>query len=167
MKNTVAFTHYPSPIGKLRLRAIDKGMLAVDHVCQQETTGENWINDATHSILKHAIQELDEYFSSNRWEFTVPLAPKGTAFQQEVWGVLQTIPYGETRSYSEVAQIIGQPSAVRAVGAANGRNPLSIFIPCHRVIGKNGKLTGYAGGMQMKQWLLAHETLGSAYPTKK
>ena len=100
------------------------------------------------------IAEVDEYFALERTEFTVPLAPEGTPFQHEVWKALRAIPFGETRSYLDVANAIGKPKAVRAVGAANGRNPLGIIVPCHRVIGADGSLTGYAGGMERKKFLL-------------
>ena len=151
------YTYYQSPIGKLRLRANDEGLLAVDHTCQQEHHDPHWVHDKHQSILQRAITELNEYFEKSRITFTIPLEPQGTPFQQQVWQQLQTIPYGQTYSYSDIASAINQPRAVRAVGAANGRNPLSIFIPCHRVIGKNGKLTGYAGGMQTKKFLLDFE----------
>ncbi|MFK7910800.1 MAG: methylated-DNA--[protein]-cysteine S-methyltransferase [Akkermansiaceae bacterium] len=150
----ISYTHISSPIGELRLRASEHGLLAVDHVCQQVQTDKNWVKNEDHSILKNAAQELAEYFLRKRHEFSIPLAPEGTPFQQEVWKALQTIPYGQTCTYSEIAQIIRKPKAVRAAGAANGKNPLSIFVPCHRVIGKNGKLTGYAGGIKIKQFLL-------------
>ena len=105
-------------------------------------------------LLDHAIAEVDEYFALERTEFTVPLAPEGTPFQHEVWKALRAIPFGETRSYLDVANAIGKPKAVRAVAAANGRNPLGIIVPCHRVIGADGSLTGYAGGMERKKFLL-------------
>lgn len=102
-------------------------------------------------------RELEEYFAGTRRTFAVPLAPKGTPFQQAVWHALLDIPYGDTVSYGELAARIGRPGAVRAVGAANGANPIPVIIPCHRVIGSDGKLTGYGGGIERKQWLLAHE----------
>lgn len=118
-----------------------------------------WFVDAPESderdeVLDRAIEEVDEYFARKRTEFTMPLAPEGTPFQHEVWKALRAIPFGETRSYSDVANAIGKPKAVRAVGAANGRNPLGIIVPCHRVIGADGSLTGYAGGMERKKFLL-------------
>ncbi len=108
-------------------------------------------------LLERVADQLAEYFAGNRKEFDVPLAPKGTPFQQLVWNALLDIPYGEVRSYGEQAKAIGRPAASRAVGAANGRNPISIIVPCHRVIGANGTLTGYGGGLPLKQWLLEHE----------
>ena len=103
------------------------------------------------------MTELGEYFDGNRKAFDVPLDPQGTEFQQQVWQALLEIPYGQMASYAEVASAINKPKAVRAVGAANGRNPISILVPCHRVIGSNGSLTGYAGGLPRKQWLLQLE----------
>lgn len=105
-------------------------------------------------LLDRAIEEVDEYFAGKRTEFSIPLAAEGTPFQREVWNALRAIPFGETRSYADVAQAIGKPRAVRAVGAANGKNPLGIVVPCHRVIGADGSLTGYAGGMSRKKFLL-------------
>jgi methylated-DNA-[protein]-cysteine S-methyltransferase len=108
-------------------------------------------------MLVEAARQLNEYFAGERRTFTVVLDPQGTAFQKRVWDALLTIPFGETRSYAQIAQQIGEPTAYRAVGAANGRNPLSIIAPCHRVIGTNGALTGFAGGLATKQKLLALE----------
>lgn len=105
-------------------------------------------------LIKEAKEQLDEYFVGNRRDFNLPLKASGTEFQEKVWKALQEIPYGETRSYSEIAEAIGNPKASRAVGLANNRNPISIFIPCHRVIGKNGKLVGYGGGLHIKELLL-------------
>lgn len=104
-----------------------------------------------------AKQQLSEYFTGQRQHFDVPLVPQGTPFQQEVWHQLSQIPFGECRSYADIARAINRPKAVRAVGAANGRNSLPIFVPCHRVIGSNGTLTGFAGGLDMKAWLLKLE----------
>jgi methylated-DNA-[protein]-cysteine S-methyltransferase len=108
-------------------------------------------------VLARTAAQLAEYFAGTRRDFDLPLAGSGTAFQQIVWRGLVAIPYGETRSYGELARAIGNPTASRAVGAANGRNPISIVVPCHRVIGSSGELTGYGGGMDAKRWLLAHE----------
>ena len=105
-------------------------------------------------LLDRAIDEVDEYFAGKRMAFGIPLAPEGTPFQHDVWNALLAIPFGETRSYMDVARTIGKPRAVRAVCAANGRNPLGIVVPCHRVIGADGSLTGYAGGMERKKFLL-------------
>ncbi|MGH8116310.1 MAG: methylated-DNA--[protein]-cysteine S-methyltransferase [Rhodanobacteraceae bacterium] len=107
--------------------------------------------------LRSARRQFEEYFAGTRQQFELPLHPSGTPFQLEVWGALLTIPYGETASYADIARHIGRPRAVRAVGAANGANPLSIVVPCHRVIGSHGDLVGYGGGLPIKRWLLAHE----------
>lgn len=109
------------------------------------------------AMLERAQRELDAYFDGSLRNFTVPLAPAGTPFQQNVWRVLREIPYAKTRSYGEQAHVLGQPAAVRAVARANGDNPIAIIIPCHRIIGADGKLTGYGGGLWRKQWLLDHE----------
>ena len=107
--------------------------------------------------MVQAKAQLSEYFAGTRQEFTLPLSPKGTPFQQKVWAALQTIPYGQTRSYGEIARQIGSPKAARAVGMANHHNPIAILIPCHRVVGQNGALTGYAGGLERKKALLQLE----------
>ena len=114
--------------------------------------------------LAQAIDELRRYFAGERLQFLCPLDLHGTAFQVAVWQALTRIPYGEICSYSEIAQAIGQPKAVRAVGAANGANPIAIIVPCHRVVGSNGALTGYGGGLPTKAWLLALEGMSSAKP---
>lgn len=114
------------------------------------------------AVLLAAEQQLKEYFAGTRHQFELELDFTGTAFQKQVWQALLTIPFGETRSYSQIAQQIGNPKAVRAVGAANGRNPISIIAPCHRVIGASGGLTGFAGGLEAKQYLLALEGAGQA-----
>ena len=108
-------------------------------------------------MLTECARQLDAFFSGNRRDFDLPLAPGGTAFQQQVWRALADIPYGELRSYRDIARVIGRPKAMRAVGAANGRNPIPIVVPCHRVIGSNGSLTGFAGGLEAKRVLLALE----------
>lgn len=113
-------------------------------------------------LLDHAASQLAEYFAGRRHEFSLGLALRGTGFQRLVWESLLRIPYGETRSYGELARSLGRPSAFRAVGAANGRNPLAIIVPCHRLIGSNGDLTGYGGGLPAKRWLLDHERDGAA-----
>ncbi|MFZ9041721.1 MAG: methylated-DNA--[protein]-cysteine S-methyltransferase [Ilumatobacteraceae bacterium] len=110
-----------------------------------------------HPVLGSALLQLDEYFAGFRTEFDLPLDPTGTAFQREVWAVLRTVPYGETISYGEQASRLGDRNKSRAVGAANGRNPIPIVVPCHRVVGSDGRLTGFAGGLAAKAWLLDHE----------
>ena len=145
----IYYTHHQTPIGQIRLRANDEGLMALDHTNQQSNLAPTWTKNPDHPVLQLAITELDEYFAGNRQTFQTPLNPQGTAFQLSVWQALTTVPFGETVSYSHIANVIHQTKAVRAVGAANGRNPLSIFIPCHRIIGKNGALTGYAGGLNV------------------
>jgi methylated-DNA-[protein]-cysteine S-methyltransferase len=120
------------------------------------TTG-GWAEDATVAPLSAAVRQLTEYFSGARCEFDLPLRLHGTTFQTRVWHKLTEIPYGQTWSYGQLARRIDQPSASRAVGLANGRNPIAILVPCHRVIGADGSLTGYGGGIERKRWLLAHE----------
>jgi methylated-DNA-[protein]-cysteine S-methyltransferase len=109
------------------------------------------------AVLQRTAAQLDEYFAGARRDFDLPLAPRGTTFQTDVWRALARIPFGETCSYGDLARAIGRPAASRAVGAANGANPIAIILPCHRVIGSNGTLTGYGGGLPMKRWLLDHE----------
>ena len=111
----------------------------------------------SHPMLEQTEAELAEYFDGDRTEFSVPLAPAGTDFQRGAWVALRRIPFGETRSYGEQAKAIGRPTAVRAVAKANGDNPIAIIVPCHRVVGSDGKLTGYAGGLHRKRFLLDHE----------
>ena len=116
--------------------------------------------EEAHPLLERCIRELEEYFQGERRNFTLPLAPGGTPFQQTVWSALLTIPYGEVRSYGQIAAQIGNPKAARAVGMANHNNPIPILIPCHRVIGAGGTLVGYAGGLEIKRQLLALEGIG-------
>ncbi len=146
-----------SPIGPLTVVERDGGLAAVymaehAHAPDVEGLGER-VDDA----LPEATRQLQEYFAGERTEFDLPLNPAGTEFQRQVWAVLSTIPYGETWTYGELAAALGRPSAARAVGMANGRNPISIVVPCHRVVGSSGKLTGYAGGVERKDFLLRLE----------
>lgn len=149
----------PSPVGVLTLVARDDRLAAV--LWEQERANRvrlgELLRDDEHPLLQQTALQLGEYFAGQRRHFELKLDFAGTAFQREVWAALLTIPFGETRSYGDIARQIGKPSAVRAVGAANGRNPLSIIAPCHRVIGASGSLTGFAGGLQAKQFLLALE----------
>ena len=119
------------------------------------TPPEDWTESPRD--FQNVIIQLQEWLQGRRFEFDVEIAPEGTAFQQTVWAELQSIPYGETATYGDLAERIGNPPASRAVGAANGKNPISIIIPCHRVIGSSGQLVGYGGGLNVKQWLLLHE----------
>lgn len=154
-----AFTLMQSPVGTLTLVARGNRLAAV--LWQEER--ENRVRlgelqrDDEHPLLQETARQLGEYFAGQRQRFELDLDFVGTQFQRQVWAALLTIPFGETRSYSEIARQIGNPSAVRAVGAANGRNPISIIAPCHRVIGASGSLTGFAGGLPAKQLLLALE----------
>ena len=136
-----------TPIGKILLCADDAGICALRFHALQDEESDN-------PLLLQAEQELTEYFAGRRRRFSVPLSIHGTDFQRKVWQALAEIPYGTTAGYADIAQRIGNPRACRAVGMANHVNPLPIFLPCHRVVGKNGKLTGYAGGLEMKTLLL-------------
>ncbi|EEN99938.1 methylated-DNA--[protein]-cysteine S-methyltransferase [Vibrio cholerae] len=151
------FTDYSSPLGPMTLQANSQGLLGVWFATQ--TTQPEHLGDYVKEcpILNKTIRQLDEYFSGQRTQFELPLAASGTAFQQSVWHALCKIPYGEIWSYQQLAEAIGNPKAVRAVGLANGKNPISIIVPCHRVVGKNGQLTGYAGGLERKAFLLELE----------
>ena len=144
----------PSPIGPLTLVEEDGALAAVRFHPDLPRDAASFALPSTTPLLRQAAAELQEYFAGQRRQFTVPLAPKGTPFQQKVWKALQEIPYGETRSYKEIAIAAGNEKACRAVGMANNRNPLPIFIPCHRVVGSDGKLVGYAGGLDVKTFLL-------------
>ena len=148
-----------SPVGTLTLVATDDGLAAI--LWEDDPPGRVRLDvereDPRHPVLVEAERQLAEYFDGRRTEFSVKLDPAGTDFQRKVWDALRSIPFGETRSYGQIAKQIGRPTAVRAVGAANGKNPLSIVAPCHRVIGSTGKLTGFAGGLDVKARLLAME----------
>lgn len=150
-----------SPIGLLTLMEQDGALTEVRF--GKKATGEAMRETA---LLLQAAQELDEYFQGRRQTFSVPLAPKGTPFQRKCWDALCAIPYGETRTYGQQAACIGHPKACRAVGMGNHRNPLPIFIPCHRVVGANGTLTGYAGGLAIKEYLLTLERMNRHDPAQ-
>lgn len=157
---THTYTLHPSPVGDIFLARTNAG---ITHIVFQEgthpfTPEPDWIHDP--AAFDDITSQLDAYFAGERQDFDLPLAPEGTPFQLTVWQALQSIPYGQTISYSELAQEIGRPTASRAVGAANGRNPLPIVIPCHRVIGQDGSLTGYGGGLRFKKALLSLEKNG-------
>jgi methylated-DNA-[protein]-cysteine S-methyltransferase len=153
----VWYDDIPPPIGQLRLVADTHGLREVwfETGRHQKAPAAHWVRDA--GRLAFARRQLDEYFAGTRQVFELPLHPVGTPFQLAVWRALAKIPYGTTTSYGEMARRIGQPQAVRAVGAANGRNPLPIVLPCHRVIGSDGSLTGFGGGLPTKRFLLAME----------
>ncbi len=148
-------TYTDTPIGRLQIRASDEGLTVVTFMEPDSTVLPE--NKPRHPTLQAAIKQLQEYFDSERKVFDLPLAPTGTEFQQKVWQALAGIPWGATISYLKIAEQLGSKLTIRAVGGANGKNPIAIIIPCHRVIGADGKLTGYAGGLWRKQWLLEHE----------
>lgn len=156
---TYSYKTMKSPVGELKLVASDKGLAAI----LWENDDPNRVRlgtpqkDNNHPVLLETEKQLKDYFAGNLKKFSLKLDFKGTDFQKKVWKALLTIPFGETRSYADIAEQVGSPKAVRAVGAANGKNPISIIAPCHRVIGKNGKLTGFAGGLENKSCLLELE----------
>lgn len=153
------YTYVNSPIGRLLLHSDGTALtgLYMDVASRPPRGLGDSVEDASSGPLPATIRQLDEYFAGVRRAFDLPLRLHGTEFQQRVWNVLMEIPYGVTWSYGELAKRIDQPTASRAVGLANGRNPISILVPCHRVIGADGSLTGYGGGLERKQWLLVHE----------
>ncbi|MBW8745226.1 MAG: methylated-DNA--[protein]-cysteine S-methyltransferase [Sphingomonas sp.] len=155
----LVFKHVPSPVGRLKLVAGDAGLVAIlwegDNPDRVRLGAISERRD--HSVLAETERQLGDYFAGRRQSFDLRLDFRGTNFQKAVWQALLTIPFGETRTYGEIARQIGCPSASRAVGAANGRNPISIVAPCHRVLGSNGALTGFAGGLTAKRHLLDHE----------
>ncbi|MBU2896647.1 methylated-DNA--[protein]-cysteine S-methyltransferase [Vibrio hepatarius] len=151
------YTTFDSPLGLMTIQVNDLGLLGVWFETQTTQPQDLGKKDPKHPILILTIKQLREYFSQCRNTFELPLAASGTVFQQQVWQALTTIPFGETWSYQQLAESIGNPRAVRAVGLANGKNPISVIVPCHRVIGKKGKLTGYAGGLDRKAALLKLE----------
>ena len=150
---TISTISIKSPLGTLRLYGSADELVGLYLPAQAAPDAPRRATPA----LDVAAAQLAEYFAGKRRQFDLPLAPRGTGFQQVVWRALAQIPFGATQSYGELARSIGRPSASRAVGAANGRNPISIVVPCHRVIAGSGALTGYAGGVAAKQWLLEHE----------
>jgi methylated-DNA-[protein]-cysteine S-methyltransferase len=176
MNETITRTvrHVNSPLGRLRLVAENGALAALwlpvhrgvpvelpeTPARASERAGASEGAGANECVLAEAARQLAEYFDGNRIDFDLPLAPGGTPFQRAVWTELARIPFGETRAYVDLARAIGRPTASRAVGAANGQNPLSIVVPCHRVVGRDGRLHGYAGGEDAKRWLLEHEAPG-------
>ena len=165
---TLYWSSISSPRGACAILATEGGICWLGTPGAPLATGLKWVQrkidfasvreDASIEPLRQAVGQLERYFAGERVQFTCPLDLRGTPFQLKVWNALTRIPYGETRSYAEIAQEIEHPSAVRAVGAANGANPVAIIVPCHRVIGSDGALTGYGGGLPTKAWLLALET---------
>jgi methylated-DNA-[protein]-cysteine S-methyltransferase len=155
---TTTCTTIDSPVGPLLLAASDAGLHAIGFPAAKHPArrGPDW-REGAHPLLHEAKRQLGEYFDGRRRAFDLPLAPAGTDFQRQVWQALATIPYGATISYAQLAARVGNPRAMRAVGAANGRNPLPIVLPCHRVIGADGSLTGFGGGLDTKRFLLELE----------
>ena len=155
----LVYMYMDSPVGALKLVAHDQALVAVmwDNEDHKRVRLAELIKNIQHPMLLKVKQQLEQYFAGQRQRFDLPLDFQGTDFQQQVWQALLTIPYGETRSYKDIALQIGNEKAVRAVGAANGRNPISIIAPCHRVIGSGGALVGFAGGLDKKQILLSLE----------
>jgi methylated-DNA-[protein]-cysteine S-methyltransferase len=158
---------FASPIGQLLAIANDQGIVALHMLGSKNGPGETQYGrrDPHAKLLCTLQKQLDEYFAGERQVFDLPLAPIGTVFQLQVWRALLEIPFGETRSYGQQANAIARPKAVRAVGAANGRNPIAVIVPCHRVIGGDGTLTGYAGGLSKKEFLLRLERRVSGVST--
>ena len=155
-KSSLLGREIDSPVGKLTLLASEKGLAGIHF---ENRYHDSW-EQGQSSFLDQAESEMQQYFAEERTKFEVSLDPQGTDFQRSVWNELSKIPYGVVVSYLDIAKGIRNPKAVRAVGLANGANPISIIIPCHRVIGANGKLTGYGGGLERKQKLLKHEKAG-------
>jgi methylated-DNA-[protein]-cysteine S-methyltransferase len=160
MERAMVYKRMASPVGMLTLVATDNGLAAI--LWENDRPGRVKLNVGAevddHPVLVETERQLEEYFAGRRKQFALTLDLSGTAFQRRVWNALLAIPFGETRSYGRIASEIGNPSAVRAVGAANGRNPVSIVVPCHRVVGSTGALTGFAGGLDIKAHLLAFES---------
>ena len=157
----LSFMEMASPVGQLKLVATETALVAVlwENENPNRVRLAELIENVQHPILLETQKQLNEYFTGQRQIFDLPLDFEGTEFQQKVWQALLTIPFGETRSYKQIAEQIGNVKAVRAVGAANGKNPISIIAPCHRVVGANGKLVGFAGGLDNKDILLKIEKL--------
>lgn len=159
---SLSFKLVISPIGTLKLVTGDEGLVGVlwEKDRPRRVNLPDLVENPAHPLLLRTEKELNEYFSRSRKSFTVPLDMRGTCFQKQVWEALLGIPFGETRTYGQLAKQLGNPKATRAVGAANGRNPIAIIVPCHRVIGFSGKLTGFAGGLDAKDHLLKLEGRG-------
>ncbi|CDF57399.1 methylated-DNA--[protein]-cysteine S-methyltransferase [Thermobrachium celere] len=148
--SSIYISFYDSPIGLIKISANERAIVSLDFVYKKSKEKEN-------EIIKACKKQLDEYFKGTRKEFDIDIEIEGTEFQKMVWRELKKIPYGQKRSYKDIAIAIGNEKAVRAIGGANNKNKIAIIIPCHRVVGSDGSLTGYAGGLWRKQWLLEHE----------
>jgi len=161
MTDTLTSCVHDSPVGPLTLIAHETALVAVlwpdERDGRVRLASEPRVVDAHHPVLAEAVRQLSEYFAGDRRDFELGLDPQGTDFQRDVWWSLADIPFGETSTYGRQAELIGRPRAVRAVGSANGRNPLSIVLPCHRIVAADGGLAGFAGGLETKRWLLDHE----------
>ena len=159
-QTTYSYKTMKSPVGVLKLVAGERGLAAIlwENDDPKRVRLGPLVEDNNHPVLLKAERQLNDYFAGKLKKFSLKFDFAGTKFQKEVWQALARIPFGETRSYGEIAREIGRPKAVRAVGAANGKNPISIIVPCHRVIGSNGKLTGFAGGLKTKAFLLKTES---------
>jgi methylated-DNA-[protein]-cysteine S-methyltransferase len=156
---TTSYDYYDSPHGRMLLVADEKAITSVSFIGQKYAprVQGDWQRDARHTPIRQAKRELAEYFGGKRKRFSVRLAPKGTAFQRAVWKAIAQVAFGKTIAYAELARRAGRPRGARAAGAATGRNPIGIIVPCHRIVGSNGSLTGYAGGLAKKRALLALE----------
>lgn len=151
---------FDAPFGRLDLVASDAGLrylMFADEAHPKPLAGLDIRPGATHRVLEDAVRQLDEYFAGRRRQFEIDLDLRGTQFQVSAWKALALVPFGRTASYAEQAASIGRPKATRAIGAANGRNPVAVVLPCHRIVGSDGSLTGFGGGLHVKQWLLDHE----------
>ena len=164
MSTTVYFSHIDSPLGPLFVRGDGQFVTGLYLPNHKHWAGPDASWQLADELFVAVRDQLAEYFAGQRQQFDVPLKLAGTPFQQRVWQELARIPFATTINYAELARRVGQPSASRAVGNANGRNPISIIVPCHRVIGASGKLTGYAGGVERKKWLLDHEARDFCQP---
>lgn len=151
------YVYYASPIGTIQIHEANNVIVGVDFIDHSDTNIHQTSSEQVSSVLAQCVIQLDEYFKGKRITFSVPIFQEGTPFQCSVWNALKSIPYGETRSYLDISTQIHNPKAVRAVGVTNSNNRLAIIVPCHRVIGKNGNMVGYASGIWRKEWLLAHE----------
>lgn len=159
MKQDIYTKFINTPIGWLQLTSTKEALLAINFAEEESEYSKTQV-----TVLTETSTQLQEYFAGNRKIFDIKLSPEGTDFQQRVWKLVKLIEYGKTASYLDIAKLSGSEKNTRAVGLANGRNPIPIIIPCHRIVGSNGKLTGYAGGLERKRWLLHHELTHSANP---
>jgi len=156
------YDYYQSPHGRMLLVADEKALTSVSFAGQKYAprVARDWTRDGTHAPIARAKRELAEYFAGRRRRFSVRLAPRGTPFQRKVWKAIAGVAFGRTIAYAELARRAGRPGSARAAGAATGRNPIGIIVPCHRIVGSDGSLTGYAGGLSKKRALLALEARG-------